>query len=108
MLVASPPGAITETGPVVAFVGTVAVIWLPELSVKAALGPLNHTTEAPVKFVPLMTTLLPTLPLAGETLVMPGTGEPSTFARNTAAMFAGTALKKFKPVFCSICRGEVR
>src|ERR1017187_9566173 len=107
MLVASPPGAITETGPVVAFVGTVAVIWLPELSVKAALVPLNHTTEAPAKFVPLMTTLLLTAPDVGEKLVMPGTGEPSTFARNTAAMLAGTALKNVNPVSNSIFRADV-
>ena len=92
----------------VAPVGTVAVIWLLELSVKAALVPLNHTTEAPAKFVPLMTTLVPTLPLVGETLVMPGTGEPSTFARNTAAMFAGTAEKNMNPVSNSICRADVR
>ena len=106
-LVASPPGAITETGPVVAPSGTVVVIWLLEFRVKTALLPLNHTKEAPVKFVPFMTTLLPALPLVGETLVMPGAGKPSTFARNTAAMLAGTAVKKAKPVFCSICRGEI-
>ena len=43
--------------PVVAPAGTVAVIWVAELTVKpAAFVPLNWTAVAPVKFVPVMVT----------------------------------------------------
>ena len=41
-------------------------------TVKLALTPLNATAVAPVKFVPLMVTLLPTSPLVGVKLVMVG------------------------------------
>jgi hypothetical protein len=43
-----------------------------EVTVKAALAPLNLTAVAPVKFVPLMVTLVPTGPLAGVKLVIVG------------------------------------
>ena len=42
-LVAVPPGVFTETCPLVAPVGTVAVICVAELTVKAAVTPLNFT-----------------------------------------------------------------
>ena len=38
----------------------------------AALTPLNVTAVAPVKFVPLIVTLVPTAPLVGVKLVMVG------------------------------------
>ena len=38
----------------------------------AALTPLNITTVAPVKFVPLIVTLVPTGPLVGVKLVIVG------------------------------------
>ena len=41
---------------------------------KPALVPLNRTTVAPVKFVPLMVTPVPTGPLAGPKLVIVGAG----------------------------------
>jgi len=37
-----------------------------------ALTPLNRTAVAPVKFVPLIVTLLPTAPLVGVKLVIVG------------------------------------
>jgi hypothetical protein len=43
-----------------------------ELTVKLALTPLNVTAVAPVKFVPLIVTLLPTGPLVGVKLVIVG------------------------------------
>jgi hypothetical protein len=46
VLVARPPAAMTEIGPVVALAGTVAVIWLAEFRVKAASIPLNRTRVA--------------------------------------------------------------
>ena len=72
-LVARPPGAVTAIGPVVAPAGTVAVILMLELTVKLALVPLNVTTEAEVKLVPLMVTLVPpaAAPEDGERLPMP-------------------------------------
>jgi hypothetical protein len=43
-----------------------------EVTVKLALTALNVTAVAPVKFVPLMVTLVPTGPLAGAKLVIVG------------------------------------
>jgi len=40
--------------------------------VKAALAPLNATAVAPLKFVPLIVTLVPTGPLVGVKLVIAG------------------------------------
>ena len=41
-----------------------------EVTVKLALTPLNVTAVAPVKFVPLIVTLVPTGPLVGVKLVI--------------------------------------
>ena len=71
-LVAVPPGVVTLIVPVVAPAGTVARIDVAEFTVKLALAPLNATTVALVKLVPLMVTLLPTSPLAGVKLVIVG------------------------------------
>jgi len=60
-----PPGVVTLMGPEVAPAGTVAWIAVAEVTLKVALVPLNATALAPVKFVPLMVTLVPTGPLAG-------------------------------------------
>ena len=46
---AVPPGVVTETNPLVAPLGTVAVIWVSELTVKDAAVPLKDTAVAPVK-----------------------------------------------------------
>src|SRR6185503_16026541 len=74
-LVAVPPGVVTLTGPVVAPAGTVAWIAEAEVTVKlAALTPLNRTAVAPVKFVPVIVTLVPTGPLVGVKLVIVGAG----------------------------------
>jgi hypothetical protein len=43
-----------------------------EVTVKLALTALKVTEVAPVKFVPLMVTLVPTGPLAGAKLVIVG------------------------------------
>ena len=45
---------------------------MAEVTVKAAVVPLNVTAVAPVKFVPLIVTLVPTGPLAGAKLVIVG------------------------------------
>lgn len=72
VLVAVPPGVVTLMRPVVAPVGTVAVILVAELTMKVAVTPLNLTEVAPVKFVPLIVTVVPTGPDVGENEVMVG------------------------------------
>ena len=72
LLVAVPAGLVTVMGPVVAPAGTVAVICVALLMVKAAATPLKRTSVVPVKFVPVMVTEAPTGPDAGEKLVMVG------------------------------------
>src|SRR5438132_671870 len=64
-LVAVPPGVVTWIGPLVAPLGTVAVSWVLEVTVKLAVVPLKVTEVAPVKLVPLIVTPVPTGPLAG-------------------------------------------
>ena len=66
-LVAVPPGVVTEIFPVVAPLGTVALICVAVSEVIGAARPLNFTVEAPARLVPLMvTTVLPATPLVGE------------------------------------------
>ena len=72
LLVAVPPEVVTLIGPVVAPLGTVAVIEVAEPAVKLALTPLKRTAVAPLKLVPLIVTVVPTGPLAGEKLVIVG------------------------------------
>ncbi len=72
VLVAVPPGAVTEIRPVVAPAGTVAVILVEELTTKDAVTLLKRTTVAPVKFVPVIVTEVPTRPEVGENEVMVG------------------------------------
>ncbi|HYR17113.1 MAG TPA: hypothetical protein VEQ67_23290, partial [Mycobacterium sp.] len=72
VLLAVPPEVVTLIGPVAAPAGTVAVIAVAELTVKLALVPLNRTALAPVKFVPLMVTLVPTGPVVGVKLEIVG------------------------------------
>lgn len=57
-----PAGVVTETTPVVAWSGTVAVICVAETTVKVALTPPNVTAVAPVKSVPVIVTDVPTGP----------------------------------------------
>jgi len=72
-LFAVPPGVVTAIGPVVAAPGTVAVIWVAESTVNAvAAVALNMTEVAPVRVVPVMTTLVPTGPLVGAKDVIAG------------------------------------
>ena len=50
---AVPPGVVTETNPLVAPLGTVAVIWVSELTVKAAAVPLNDWLRQGLRYAPL-------------------------------------------------------
>ena len=65
VLVPVPAGVVTATGPVVAPVGTVAVIWVPEVTVNVAAVPLKVTAVAPVKPLPVMLTDVPGAPEVG-------------------------------------------
>jgi hypothetical protein len=60
-----PMGVVTEIFPVVAPVGTGAVIWVALSTVNVVAVPLKLTAVAPVKFVPVIVMLAPTTPLAG-------------------------------------------
>ena len=71
-LVAVPSGVVTEILPVVAPAGTVALICVPETTVKVAAVALKRTLLAPVKFVPVTVTLEPTGPIVGLKEVIVG------------------------------------
>lgn len=60
-----PPGVVTVIGPVVAPGGTAVVIVPGGPSVNVAATPLNETAVAPVKFVPVIVTPVPTGPKIG-------------------------------------------
>src|SRR6058998_2503886 len=60
-----PAAVLTLIGPVVAPLGTVAVIWVFEFTVKLAAMPLKVTVVAPVKWFPPIVTVVPTGPLVG-------------------------------------------
>jgi hypothetical protein len=77
-LVAVPLGVVTWMVPVVAPIGTVAVISVSEPTVKVALTPLKLTAVAPVKPVPLILTLVPTGADPGEKDVIVGGGTDPT------------------------------
>jgi hypothetical protein len=65
-LVPVPAEFVTATFPVVAPVGTVAVTWVLEFTVKVvAAVPLKVTSVVPVKPLPEIATLVPTGPLVG-------------------------------------------
>ena len=79
LLVAIPPGVVTEIKPLVAPVGTVTFICVAESTVKVdAVVPLNVTAVVPVKFVPVTITAVPALPDPGVKPVMIGRGEVTT------------------------------
>ena len=66
LLVRVPLGVVTWTGPVVAPLGTVVVISELETTVNVAAAPLKVTRVVPVKLVPRMVILSPTLPEVGR------------------------------------------
>ena len=71
-LVAVPPAVVTVILPVVAPAGTVATICVAVFDVIVAVVPLNFTEVAPVRFVPVMVTEVPTGPEVGVNDVMVG------------------------------------
>lgn len=71
-----PVGLDTDTFPVVAPAGTVAVIWVPLLMTNAAATPLNRTESTAEKVLPEIVTDVPMGPLLGLKLVMFGAPPP--------------------------------
>jgi hypothetical protein len=88
---AVPPDVVTDTKALTAPVGTVVVICVALATVNMATVEPKPTDVAPVKFVPVMVTASPALPLVGATLVMLGAGggggvdEPPPQAANTSS-----------------------
>lgn len=80
VLIAIPWGVVTAMGPVVAPMGTVAMIFAPLILNPPALTPLKVTSVAPLRFVPLIVTEVPLTPLVGEKLVIVG-GPPATMVK---------------------------
>ena len=73
LLLALPPDVVTTMFPVMAPVGTVAVICDPELTVKlVAVMPPKVTFVAPVNPLPVIVTSVPTGPLVGVKLEITG------------------------------------
>ena len=75
---AVPDAVVTVILPVVAPAGTMAVIRSSFAKLKLADVPLNRTLVAPVKWLPLMVTDVPTTPLDGEKLLIVGADPPVT------------------------------
>ena len=75
VVVAVPPGVVTEMGPVVAPTGTWATTVKPLLTMEVitAANPLKVTADVLIRFVPLILTLVPGGPLNGSKLVSVGT-----------------------------------
>ena len=75
VLVAVPPGVVTEVFPFVADDGTTAVTLVALTGVKlAGARSLKLTAVAPVRFVPVMVTVAPALAANGVKLVIVGAG----------------------------------
>jgi hypothetical protein len=98
-LVILPEGVVTDIGPLVAPLGTVATISVVELSVKFALTPLNRTAEGLIKFVPVIVTLVPATPLAGVKPVMVGVALDEPLTANDCEI-----LKKILPMASTFIR----
>jgi hypothetical protein len=80
-LVAVFPATVTVMVPVVAPAGTVVVMDVAVLAVTTDVVPLNLTVllvSVELKFVPVMVTVVLTVPLVGVKLVMVGKVEPPT------------------------------
>src|SRR5207245_961400 len=112
VLVAVPPAVVTLSGPVVAPVGTVSRIVVAEAPVRgAALTPLNVTAVAPVKFVPVIVTMVPSGPLVGVRLVIVGGITTVTLTADEVvwlpAASRATAVKLCEPLLAMVVFHEI-
>jgi hypothetical protein len=83
-LVPVPFGLVTEIGPELAPLGTVARIEKSELTVNVAAFPANVTEVAPVRLSPAIPTSVPGPPLEGENASIHGAVEPQAPWNTTA------------------------
>jgi hypothetical protein len=101
-LLATPPAAVTTTLPVVAPVGTVAVMLVAaQLVIVVALVPLNFTLPLPrdgPKFDPAITIDDPTAPVFGVSVVMLGAGVTVKLTPLLAVPTVTTTLPVVAPV----------
>ena len=75
LLVAVPPGVVTAIRPLVAPAGTAKVMVVALTTVKPVMAtPFSVRTVAPVRFVPVRVTVVPTGPVAGVKPAMVGAG----------------------------------
>src|SRR2546426_78699 len=86
-------------GPVVAPAGTVATISVVELTVNEAGVPLKLTVEGVMKLAPLMITLAPTSPPAGEKPLIEG-----VVLEGPVIVKPGEILKKMFPLAATLIR----
>jgi hypothetical protein len=71
-----PSEFVTLMGPVVAPTGTLVVIWVSESTVNVADVPLKSTAVVPLKFDPVIVTVVATGPLVGLNDVIDGRAGP--------------------------------
>ncbi len=84
LLVAVPAGVVMLILPLVAPIGTVALIELDDTNLNDAFRPLNFTAVAPLNRLPVIATDVPAPPLFGE-------NDPITGRAETAATPLGNA-----------------
>ena len=70
--VARGPGVASREGPVVAPLGTAALICVSDTTLNSALTPLNRTELAPLKSSPSISTVVPGRPAFGVKLTTMG------------------------------------
>src|SRR5207249_454392 len=83
VLVAVPGVVLTLIGPLLAPLGTLVVIWVSVTPLKVAAVPLKVTAVAPLKWLPLLVTEVPTGPLVGVKELIVG-GEAVTVMERTS------------------------
>lgn len=93
-----PSGVVTLISPLAPSAATNAVICVAETTLKlAARTPPNSTSVAPVKFVPVITTICPTPAVAGAKLDMRGAGR--NIKPGAVAVPPGVATDTISPAF---------
>jgi hypothetical protein len=111
-LVATPPGVVTEVGPVLACAGTTVSIWRSEITSNVAGSLANATDEALVNPVPVIVTGVPTGPLNGRNDKIVGVGEEVTVKSSNDAPVPAPSVTEIGPVVAPvgtvavICVGE--
>jgi hypothetical protein len=78
---------VTASGPVVAPLGTLAMMLVADWTVKPAGVPSKATLVAPVKSVPMIVTLVPTGPLVGSNDLIVGVAS-TVSSTSTSSKFA--------------------